>query len=141
MANERALAGMYRPLALGGEVDGVRLVDEAALVQMSSVCAATNVDATMGVPTAWTLGFMPTLDNRRQPPGRRDSVIMSADAFGYAGAGGSLGFADPVARLSFGYAMNCQGTSTGLNDRGQSLVDATHRSLGYHQPENGPWLP
>jgi CubicO group peptidase (beta-lactamase class C family) len=38
------------------------------------------------------------------PPG--DSVILSEEAFGHLGNGGSLGFADPRARLSFGYTMN-----------------------------------
>src|SRR4051812_28584079 len=47
ITNARGLAGMYRPLALGGEADGVRLVDEGQLVSMSAVSSATSVDATM----------------------------------------------------------------------------------------------
>jgi hypothetical protein len=42
----------------------------------------------------------------------------------------TLGFADPAARLSFGYVMNKQSRGVLLNDRGQSLVDATYRALG-----------
>ena len=52
--------------------------------------------------------------------------------------GGSFGFADPRARLSFGYTMNRQGTGLGVNDRGQSLVDAAYRSLGHHRT-GGIW--
>jgi CubicO group peptidase (beta-lactamase class C family) len=64
-------------------------------------------------------------------------VILSEEAFGHLGAGGSLGFADPRARLSFGYTMNKQGGGTGLEDRGQALVDAVYRTLGYRRAATG----
>jgi CubicO group peptidase (beta-lactamase class C family) len=32
--------------------------------------------------------------------------ILSEDAFGHPGFGGSIGFADPRARMSFGYTMS-----------------------------------
>jgi CubicO group peptidase (beta-lactamase class C family) len=67
-------------------------------------------------------------------------VIMGAHAFGHAGFGGSVGFADPQARLSFGYTMNRMGPGTGLNDRGQSLVDATYRALGHTTNQRGAWV-
>jgi CubicO group peptidase (beta-lactamase class C family) len=56
-------------------------------------------------------------------------VILSDAAFGHAGMGGSIGFADPDARMAFGYVMNKQGRGVLLNDRGQSLVDAAYRCL------------
>jgi CubicO group peptidase (beta-lactamase class C family) len=55
------------------------------------------------------------------------------------GAGGSIGFADPSEGLSFGYAMNRMGEGILLNDRGQALVDATYRSLGYRSDASGAW--
>src|SRR5207245_6656783 len=58
ITNARGLATMYRPLALGGEYDSVRLVGEGQLVAMRAVASATSVDATMLVPTRWSLGFM-----------------------------------------------------------------------------------
>jgi CubicO group peptidase (beta-lactamase class C family) len=57
------------------------------------------------------------------------------------GAGGSLGFADPACNLAFGYTMNAMGAGLLLNDRGQSLVDATYESLGYASSASGGWLP
>jgi CubicO group peptidase (beta-lactamase class C family) len=51
--------------------------------------------------------------------------------------GGSIGFADPKARMSFGYTMNRQGSGVGINERGQSLVDAAYRALGYRQVNGG----
>jgi CubicO group peptidase (beta-lactamase class C family) len=137
VTNARGLASMYRPLALGGEYEGVRLVPEDAIVGMSSVASATAVDATMQAPTRWSLGFGKTVDNTARPPGLRDSLLMSEQAFGHLGNGGSLGFADPGARLSFGYTMNKLGMCVGLEARGQALVDATYGALGYRQPRNG----
>jgi CubicO group peptidase (beta-lactamase class C family) len=105
---------------------------------MGAVSAAVAKDATMLVPTRWASGFMKGVDNHHLPPG--DSVILSEEAFGHLGNGGSLGFADPRARLSFGYAMNRQGGGTGLEDRGQALVDAVYRVLGYRRgPRGGMW--
>ena len=110
---------------------------------MSAVASATSLDATMFVPTRWSLGFGKSVDNhRRDDPGDQDGVVMSEDAFGHVGMGGSLGFADPRARLSFGYTMNRQALSVGLDARGQSLVDATYGALGYHAPKRGgSWYP
>jgi hypothetical protein len=54
--------------------------------------------------------------------------------------GGSIGFADPRARLSFGYTMNRQGIGVGLDARGQSLIDATYSALGYRRSRGGSWF-
>ena len=137
ITNARGLAGMYRPLALGGAFDGVRLVDEDQLVAMRAVSSATSVDATMLVPTRWSLGFMKATDNRHLSPADSDSVLLSDEAFGHVGAGGSIGFADHGAHLSFGYTMNRQQATIGLGDTGQALVEATYRALGYRQPNGG----
>ena len=135
IANARALAAMYRPLALGGSVDGVDLLDEDTLAEATRVASASSVDATLGVPTRFALGFMKAMDNRSLPG--NDSVLIAEDAFGHAGYGGSVGFADPVARMSFGYSMNKQGQGLGVNERGHALVDAVYRTLGYTRPERG----
>jgi CubicO group peptidase (beta-lactamase class C family) len=137
ITNARGLAGMYRPLALGGAVDGVDLVEADTLQLMTAVASATSVDATMLVPTRWSLGFVKSVDNSRRAPGDQDGVVLSEAAFGHVGMGGSIGFADPVARVSFAYTMNRQGMTTGLDARGQSLVDAAYRSLGYRRSKRG----
>jgi len=141
IANARALAGLYAPFSLGGEFNGVRLVDPVTLTRMGQVSMATNEDATLLIPTRFALGFMKSIDNRRRAKGDRDSAVLSAAAFGHVGAGGSIGFADPEANFSFGYAMNQMGRGILLNDRGQSLVDAVYRSLGYRGNEGGAWAP
>jgi CubicO group peptidase (beta-lactamase class C family) len=64
---------------------------------------------------------------------------MSEDAFGCPGFGGSIGLADPGAKMSFGHCINNMGPGTNLNQRGQSLLNATYKSLGYHMTNSGPW--
>ncbi len=138
MSNARGLAQMYRPLALGGEYNGVRLVDEAQLPVMSGVVSA-GFDGMLLAPTRFSLGFMKSAGNRHLPAVER-GAWMSEDAFGHSGMGGSLGFADPGARMSFGYAMTKMGPGLGLNARGQSLVDAVYRALGHHRAPDGTWF-
>lgn len=136
VASARGLARVYAPLAAGGG----DLVSAAAISRMAEVSVATGVDATLLLPTRFGLGFMKSMNNRRRPVGERDSAVLSSSAFGHVGAGGSIGFADPACGLSFGYAMNAMGNGILLNERGQSLVDATYRALGYTDDSSGVWL-
>jgi CubicO group peptidase (beta-lactamase class C family) len=142
VTNARGLAGLYAPLASGGG----SLVDGATLARMGEVSMATHDDVTLRIPTRFALGFMKSMDNRKRSLGAQifgadvDSVILGSAAFGHVGAGGSLGFVDPVAGLSFGYTMNQMGPGLLLNERGQSLVDAAYLSLGYKSKDGGVWV-
>jgi CubicO group peptidase (beta-lactamase class C family) len=135
ITNARGLAGMYAPLANGGN----GLVDAETLSRMEEVAMATHLDATLMLPSRFALGFMKSMDNRHRQPGG-DSVILGRRAFGHVGAGGSIGFADPECGLSFGYTMNRMGPGILLNERGQGLVDAAYRSMGYRSNLSGVWV-
>jgi len=138
VANARGLAGMYTPLALGGG----DLVGADTLTRMAEVAVATFEDAMLLIPTRFALGFMKATDNRRRRfvANEGTSAILSSAAFGHVGAGGSIGFADPEAKMAFGYVMNRQGEGILLNERGQSLVDAAYRCLGYRTNAPGVWV-
>ena len=82
---------------------------------------------------------MKSMDNRLEQAVTRDSAILGGAAFGHVGAGGSIGFADPSARMSFGYSMNRMGPGILMNERGQTLVDAAYQSLGYESNQSGVW--
>jgi CubicO group peptidase (beta-lactamase class C family) len=146
VTNARGLAGMYAPLANDGRMAVGKLVDATTLARMGEVSMATHDDATLRIPTRFALGYMKSMDNRRRSVGAElfgedvDSVIMGSAAFGHVGAGGSLGFADPVAGLSFGYTMNRMGPGLLMNERGQALVDAAYLSLGYRNKDGGVWV-
>jgi CubicO group peptidase (beta-lactamase class C family) len=94
----RALARIYGALARGGEIDGVRLLEPAS-VDRAREEQAFGPDAVLGgLPMRFGLGFML----------RHDFMPISPNpkAFGHPGAGGSIGMADPDARLGFGYVTN-----------------------------------
>jgi CubicO group peptidase (beta-lactamase class C family) len=82
---------------------------------------------------------MKAMDNRRLDNAAHCSLLIGEPAFGHVGAGGSLGLADPACRMSFGYTMNRMGFGILMNDRGQSLVDAAYRALGYRSNASGVW--
>jgi len=94
----RALARIYGALARGGEIDGVRILAPESIERARSE-QAFGPDAVLGgLPTRFGLGFMLRQDFMPFSP--------SPDAFGHPGAGGSIGIADPDARVGFGYVMN-----------------------------------
>ncbi len=135
MTNARGLAGLYAPLA-----NGSNLVNRESLARMAAVSSSVSIDQTALAPIRFSLGYVKSTDNRRVPDcTREDSVLLSEEAFGHPGFGGAIGFADPAARMSFGYAMNRMGPGLGLNDRGQSLVDAVYLALGYTTNAPGMW--
>jgi CubicO group peptidase (beta-lactamase class C family) len=140
VGNARSLARLYAPLALGGAHEGVRLLDPDTAAQAGLVSAASAVDAVLLVGMRFGLGFVKACDNRRAAEGARDSLLLSEDAFGHPGMGGSLGFADPGARLAFGYTMNRQGQGVLLNERSQALVDAVYGALGYRLSGHGRYV-
>jgi len=136
VTNARGLAGMYAPLANGGG----NLVGKDTLARMGRVAMATHEDATLAIPTRFSLGFMKSMDNRALDNSVACSCILSDAAFGHVGAGGSIGFADPECRMSFGYTMNRMGPGILLNERGQALVDAAYLVLGYRSNRSGVWV-
>lgn len=136
IANARSLAGIYSPLSHGGASAGVRIVSPSALPGMRALQASTDVDATLGVRTSFTLGFSKSWNN----PGVGNSVTLGEGAFGAAGLGGQIGFADPDHRLAFAYTTNKHGAGGGLDPRGQALVDAVYRALGSPTKEPGFWV-
>ncbi|MCA8926939.1 MAG: beta-lactamase family protein [Alphaproteobacteria bacterium] len=138
ITNGRGLAGLFAAMTDEAAARPLGFSPET-LAGFGQCSAASHADATLHVPVRFGPGFMLSMDNRKRVAGG-DSVILGARAFGHVGAGGSLGFADPEAGLAFGYAMNRQGPGVFLNPRGQGLVDATYRALGYRTDAAGVWL-
>ena len=118
-ATARAVARIYSALAAGGAIDGVRLLS-AQTIDEATAEASSGEDFVLGRPSRFGLGFQLTQPERSLGPNHR--------SFGHFGAGGSLGFADPDARLSFGYAMNRAGPRW-QNPRNRALIDAVYESL------------
>ncbi len=92
-----ALARVYGALARGGELDGVRLLEPES-IERALTEQASGTDAVLRFPMRYGLGFMLRQDMMPLSPNPR--------AFGHPGAGGSIGMADPDAKVGFGYTMN-----------------------------------
>ncbi|MES2247733.1 MAG: serine hydrolase domain-containing protein [Pseudomonadota bacterium] len=138
VTNARGLATMYAALANGGALNGVRLLPEDYTAQLGMIQSAAPIERMALLASRFGLGFHGGMDNRARAPG--NSAILGPQAFGHAGFGGSLGFADPQAQMSFGYQMTRMGPGTLLNDRGQSLVDAVYGVLGRTSNRYGFWV-
>ena len=93
----RAVARLYSALAGTGEVGGVHVLSPE-MIALATRDAVEGIDIVLQRATRCGLGFQLPMPERPLGPSPR--------AFGHFGAGGSLGFADPDARLAFGYAMN-----------------------------------
>lgn len=129
LSNARGLAQLFLPFANHGQSKTGSFISDYTIERMSTVSVETKQDFTLCLPTRFALGFMKRMDNRSGTPGNQDSVLFGENAFGHVGMGGSIGFADPDHKLSFGYAMNKMGQSILLNERGQGLVDAVYACL------------
>ncbi len=117
----RSLARLYGAIASGGDLDGVHVLGpEAARRAATEQCYGP--DLVLQVNTRLGLGFM--LSHPGAAFGPNDG------AFGHPGAGGSVGFADPKARVGFGYVMNRMGPYILLDPRAKALIDAVYACVG-----------
>ena len=115
ITNARSLARLYASCV--APVEGVRVLSEKALRGACRELAA-GFDEVIGHRNRFASGF--TLGSESLP-------LVSESSFGHLGAGGSLGFGDPVRGVGFGYVTSQIG---GLTDmRAMSLVGALRQSL------------
>ncbi|MGH2542481.1 MAG: serine hydrolase, partial [Ardenticatenaceae bacterium] len=88
----RALARLYAALAAGGELDGVRILAGETVARATALQTA-DVDYIVGFPYPKSLGYNLGSDG--------PSLLGGPTGFGYPGAGGNLGYAEP----EFGFAI------------------------------------
>jgi CubicO group peptidase (beta-lactamase class C family) len=116
-----AVSRFYGALARGGELDGVRVLSPEAIERATREQASGPDAVVLGMPMRFGLGFMLTHKLVRLGRGER--------SFGHPGMGGSIGFADPDARLGFGYVMNRMQQGFVGDARGFALIRAVYDSL------------
>jgi len=121
--NARGVATIYAALAGGGQLNGVRILSEAAVERASRLvwegkCYMTGWNLRMG------LGF-----EKNSP-----YYIPMGDnpsAFGKFGSGGAIGFCDREKNLSFSYATNFQCEGAGIGERSRLLTRAAAGDAGF----------
>ncbi len=118
----RALARVYGALSLGGELDGVRVL-ETESIERALQEHAFGPDAVLGqMPMRFGLGFMLRQDFMPMGPNPR--------AFGHPGAGGSIGMGDLDAKVGFGYTMNRMQQGLIGSAGGFAMIAAFYEQLG-----------
>jgi CubicO group peptidase (beta-lactamase class C family) len=120
--NARALARMYGAAAQGGEIDGIHIVEPEGLARATHEAVAGH-DVVLDLGVRRAMGFILCSPEGRYAWGPNPRT------FGHSGAGGSLGFADPDARIGFGYAMNQMSAGLGADPRWKPLIDAVYGAL------------
>ena len=120
-ANARGIARIYGALACDGELEGVRILSAAGIAAATHIEVDGSMDLVLGREARLARGFMLNSLAQWGP---------NPNAFGHNGAGGSIGFADPRARLGVGYAMNQMQPGLPADTRGDRLVRAVYDALG-----------
>jgi CubicO group peptidase (beta-lactamase class C family) len=107
----RGVARVYATLLEPGRLLSADLLTEATSPQSEGYCPILHDHATFG------LGFTPTVPRRPFGP--------NPGSFGHFGTGGAVGFADPDARVAFGYVMN-HVIPRWQSTRNRALIDALY---------------
>ncbi len=120
----RAIAHAYSVFATGGKELGLQ---EETLRQLMAPPIAPLEgfkDLTLKVELPFSLGFV--------RPSPKDP-FGSSSSFGMRGTGGSFGFADPEAKIGYGYVLNGMGMSL-IDPRELALRAAMYDSIGVPDP-------
>ena len=126
ITDARSLAKLLTPLAKNNE----ELLSRDTVKKLSQSNIKTSVDNMLLFPTNFSNGFMLNMDNRDTFEGEGGSFIIGPNAFGHVGYGGSSAtFVDPDSKISFGYLTNKLGGEYLINNRAQSLINATYKNL------------
>jgi CubicO group peptidase (beta-lactamase class C family) len=111
VASARALAKAYGVFAAGGRELHLRRETLDALAAPARPPQGLR-DELLGGPVPFSLGFM------KPSPG---FPFGHPSAYGAPGAGGAMGYADPEARIGYGYVTNRMGTSLSGDPRDVAL--------------------
>lgn len=115
----RGIVRIYAALANGGAIDGIEILSGGMLAEATTE-HSFGLDRILERESRFALGFQLPQAERRLGP--------NDEAFGHFGAGGSLGFCDPVARVAFAYVTNDMGPRW-QNPRNRALIEAIYASL------------
>ncbi|QLK27604.1 beta-lactamase family protein [Natrinema zhouii] len=119
------MARFYACLANGGELEGTRLLEPETVDRMTRLEAETDADGTIGREARFSLGFW-NGGTTVAPYGS----LSPEHAFGHAGLGSSVGWADPEEQIGFSYVTN--GVREGSYEhvaRVNALADAVRQAL------------
>ncbi|AXE55234.1 serine hydrolase domain-containing protein [Aurantimicrobium sp. MWH-Uga1] len=119
IATARALASIWSSTVV--ETDGLRLLNDDVIAAATTVQSEGPAVFSSEIPPhpRWGVGFM--LNSERR-------TFLTPKSFGHDGAGGQVGFADPINRVGFGYITNRMELTD--DHRAPKLIDALKKVIG-----------
>jgi CubicO group peptidase (beta-lactamase class C family) len=121
VTNARSLARFYAGLTgtvEGGPAEPILTADQVAA---ASECQTSGPDQVLYFETTFGLGFFTASEMAR---------YGHPSSFGHTGAGGSVGFTDPVNGIGFGYVMNRMMQGLTGDPRSSGLIRAVYDAIG-----------
>ena len=116
----RSIARLYALMAGDGELRGTRLISQQTITAARKPEVENSVDLVTGTKIRRSRGFILSHGGNYGP---------GQHAFGHAGAGGSMAFADPDAELSFCYVMNQMQPDSETETRAAKLIRSTYNAI------------
>jgi CubicO group peptidase (beta-lactamase class C family) len=116
--NARAIAKLCAALANGGSLDGFTVLSRKALD--AAVTEQWWAEEKMGRIMRMGLGLL--LNGVAREGGF--NMGPNPESFGFFGAGGHVGIADPVAKIGFCYTMNAMNAARDFGHRANAMIEA-----------------
>jgi CubicO group peptidase (beta-lactamase class C family) len=118
----RAIARIYGALATGDDRLGIGAATRRELERPAAEPTSGSRDVALGIDGSYAMGLL--------KPSPAMPFGSSSRAYGAPGGGGSLGFADPDARVGYAYAMNRLGFDMPVDPRELAIRDAFYTCIG-----------
>ena len=112
-ATALGLAKIYGAVANKGELNGVRLLDEATIASLSKL-QTDRPDILLGAPVYWRAGLSGNVEHMYGP---------DPETLGHSGWGGSFGCFNAQRGIGIGYVLNQMGDRTIGDPRGSLLCE------------------
>jgi CubicO group peptidase (beta-lactamase class C family) len=116
----QGIASIYGTLAMGGAIGDKKIISSEALSEALKIEVDGPEDLVLGGKLRRARGFMLNSGGAYGP---------NPDAFGHAGTGGSMAFADSEAGIGFAYVMNQMQPGSTETPRSKRLLNAIYRCI------------
>lgn len=121
VGNARSIAKAYSEFATGGKILNLEQDTLEAISAPASMPGNQTLDLVLKTDIVFSLGFI--------KPTKNIQYGINERSFGAHGAGGSIGFADPVKKVGFSYVMNNMIGSLSVSPREKALRDTFYQCL------------
>jgi CubicO group peptidase (beta-lactamase class C family) len=99
----RDVARFYQALLNGGELEGTRVLEAAAIEEARRPSSHGELDRFLGLPIRWSQGFQLGGPAKGRTPTDPMGRLSSSQTFGHNGSNCCIAWADPVRGLVFAY--------------------------------------